>query len=42
MSAANGPHVPYPGEPFQPEHEHDWADGHCQDADCDADDRTTP
>lgn len=27
-------HVPYPGEPFQPEHEHDWADGICHAPDC--------
>jgi len=25
------PHVPYPGEPI---HDHDWADGFCQDPDC--------
>lgn len=24
------PHIPYPGESFDPEHLHDWADGACQ------------
>lgn len=28
------PHIPYPGEPFNPAHIHDWADGACQSPDC--------
>lgn len=28
------PHIPYPGEPYDPAHRHDWADGACQSPDC--------
>lgn len=32
--APSATHIPYPGEPFDPNHAHDWADNACQSQDC--------